>query len=458
METNINTNTPEVKSKAFSIEAEQAVLGSILVKPECFSSVAVLLRPEYFYLPQHKAIFSVMQQLDASTNTVDLLMTLEMLRNNKIFSGDDDAKEYLYKLSEAVPTVANVESYCKIIRDKFYIRTLVEVSSEIIDFAENSGEDADTLLDRAEQSIYDIRRGKTVKGPEKLSDVITRVYDTLFKLNSEERDLYKGLPTGFPDFDKMCTGLNKSDLVIVGARPAMGKTSFSLNMARNVAVKSNKKVVFFSLEMGNEQLAQRVISTEARIPSQKMRTGELSPKEWESLSAACLFLADVPLLLDDTSSITVQEMKARLRRIKDVGAVFVDYLQLMKSDGKEQNRAVEVGAITRNLKLMAKDLQIPVVVCAQLSRGTEERGKSHKPQISDLRESGSIEQDADIVVMLYREDYYKEDKDASDQENVNTAQLLVQKNRHGPTGVVNLAWNAQFTLYTCVEKNNRDDG
>lgn len=458
METNINTNTPEVKSKAFSIEAEQAVLGSILVKPECFSSVAVLLRPEYFYLPQHKAIFSVMQQLDASTNTVDLLMTLEMLRNNKIFSGDDDAKEYLYKLSEAVPTVANVESYCKIIRDKFYIRTLVEVSSEIIDFAENSGEDADTLLDRAEQSIYDIRRGKTVKGPEKLSDVITRVYDTLFKLNSEERDLYKGLPTGFPDFDKMCTGLNKSDLVIVGARPAMGKTSFCLNMARNVAVKSNKKVVFFSLEMGNEQLAQRVISTEARIPSQKMRTGELSPKEWESLSAACLFLADVPLLLDDTSSITVQEMKARLRRIKDVGAVFVDYLQLMKSDGKEQNRAVEVGAITRNLKLMAKDLQIPVVVCAQLSRGTEERGKSHKPQISDLRESGSIEQDADIVVMLYREDYYKDDKDASDQENVNTAQLLVQKNRHGPTGVVNLAWNAQFTLYTCVEKNNRDDG
>lgn len=458
METNIKTNTPEVKSKAFSIEAEQAVLGSILVKPECFSSVAVLLRPEYFYLPQHKAIFSVMQQLDASTNTVDLLMTLEMLRNNKIFSGDDDAKEYLYKLSEAVPTVANVESYCKIIRDKFYIRTLVEVSSEIIDFAENSGEDADTLLDRAEQSIYDIRRGKTVKGPEKLSDVITRVYDTLFKLNSEERDLYKGLPTGFPDFDKMCTGLNKSDLVIVGARPAMGKTSFCLNMARNVAVKSNKKVVFFSLEMGNEQLAQRVISTEARIPSQKMRTGELSPKEWESLSAACLFLADVPLLLDDTSSITVQEMKARLRRIKDVGAVFVDYLQLMKSDGKEQNRAVEVGAITRNLKLMAKDLQIPVVVCAQLSRGTEERGKSHKPQISDLRESGSIEQDADIVVMLYREDYYKEDKDASDQENVNTAQLLVQKNRHGPTGVVNLAWNAQFTLYTCVEKNNRDDG
>ena len=210
METNINTNTPEVKSKAFSIEAEQAVLGSILVKPECFSSVAVLLRPEYFYLPQHKAIFSVMQQLDASTNTVDLLMTLEMLRNNKIFSGDDDAKEYLYKLSEAVPTVANVESYCKIIRDKFYIRTLVEVSSEIIDFAENSGEDADTLLDRAEQSIYDIRRGKTVKGPEKLSDVITRVYDTLFKLNSEERDLYKGLPTGFPDFDKMCTGLNLS--------------------------------------------------------------------------------------------------------------------------------------------------------------------------------------------------------------------------------------------------------
>lgn len=458
MEINENTGAQGIKSKAFSIESEQAVLGSILVKPECFSTVAILLRPEFFYLPQHKAIFSVMQQLDASSGTIDLLMALEMLRHDKLFGGDDDAKEYLYRLSESVPAVTNVETYCKIIRDKFYIRTLVEVSSDIIDLAENSGEDADMLLDRAEQRIYDIRQGKTVKGPERLSDVITEVYDTLYKLNSEERDQFRGLPTGFPDFDKMCTGLNKSDLVIVGARPAMGKTSFCLNMARNVAVKSNKKVIFFSLEMGNEQLAQRVISTEARIPSQKMRTGELSPKEWESLSAACLFLADVPLYLDETSSITVPEMKARIRRLKDVGAVFVDYLQLMKSEKRTENRATEVADITRNLKLMAKDLQIPVVVCAQLSRGTEERGKSHKPQISDLRESGSIEQDADIVVMLYREDYYKEDKDASENENINTAQLLVQKNRHGPTGVVNLAWNAQFTLYTCVEKSNRDDG
>ncbi len=458
METNANVAVEGVKSKSFSIEAEQAVLGSILIKPECFSNVAVLLRPEFFYLPQHKAIFSVMQQLDASAGTIDLLMTLEMLRHDKLFGGDDDAKEYLYRLSGSVPAVANVETYCKIIRDKFYIRTLVEVSSEIIDLAENSGEDADILLDRAEQSIYDIRQGKTVKGPERLSEVITKVYDTLYKLNSDEREQFKGLPTGFPDFDKMCNGLHKSNLVIVGARPAMGKTSFCLNMARNVAVKTNKKVVFFSLEMGNEQLAQRVISTEARIPSQKMQTGELSPKEWESLSAACLFLADVPLYLDETSNITVPEMKARIRRMKDVGAVFIDYLQLMKSDRKTENRVTEVADITRNLKLMARDLQIPVVVCAQLSRGTEERGKSHKPQISDLRESGSIEQDADIVVMLYREGYYKEDKDAADSENVSSAQLLVQKNRHGPTGVVNLAWNAQFTLYTCVEKNNIDDG
>jgi replicative DNA helicase len=457
METNDRNFSRTTKIAAYSIEAEQAVLGSILINPECFSSVSMLIRPDYFYLPQNKAIFTVMQQLDATSGKIDLLMALEILRNDELFNGDDNAKEYLFKLTETVPAVSNVESYCNIIRDKYYVRTLINASSEIITLAEESGEEADVLLDQAEQKIYDIRRGRTVSGPEKLSEVITDVYDTLYKLNSEESYLYKGLPTGFPDFDRMCTGLNRSDLVIIGARPAMGKTSFCLNMARNVAVKTKKKVVFFSLEMGKEQLAQRIVSTEARIPSQKMRTGDLTPKEWEDLSAACLFLADVPLYFDDTSNITVSEMKARIRRLKDVGAVFIDYLQLMKSDKRTENRATEVADITRNLKLMAKDLQIPVVVCAQLTRGTEERGKSHKPQLSDLRESGSIEQDADIVAMLYRESYYKDDKEKVEEENVNTAQLLVQKNRHGPTGPIQLAWNAQFTLYTCVEKNQNND-
>ncbi len=445
-------------SKSFSLEAEQAILGSVLIDPSCFSTVSMLVRPDYFYMPQHKAIYTAMLSIDAAgSGAIDPLLILEMLRVEKVFSNDDDGKTYLFQLADIVPSTSNVEAYCKIIKDKFYIRTLVNVSNDIIDLAENSGEDADVILDNAEQRIYDIRQGKTVSGPSKLSDVIANVYDTLYKLNSEDKEQFKGLPTGFPDFDKMCTGLNRSDLVLIGARPAMGKTSFALNMARNVAVKSGKRVLFFSLEMSKEQLAQRVISTEARIPSQKMRTGELTPKEWESLSSACVFLADVPLYFDDTANITVPEMKARCRRLKNVDAVFIDYLQLMQSAKKTENRVQEVSDITRSLKLMAKDLMIPVVVCAQLSRGTEGRGSSHKPQLADLRESGSIEQDADIVVMLYREDYYKNEKDNPEEVEVNTAELLVQKNRHGPTGSVKMAWNPQFTLYTCVENNKTDD-
>lgn len=453
------TKEAPVSRASYSLEAEQAVLGSVLIDPACFSSVSMLLRPEYFYLPQHKSIYTAMLAIDsASGGSIDPLLILEMLRKENVFGTDSDGKTYLFQLADAVPSSANVESYCRIIRDKFYIRTLINVSNDIIDLAENSGEEADIILDNAEQRIYEIRQGKTVAGPSKLSDVIAQVYDTLYKLNSEDKEQFKGLPTGFPDFDKMCTGLNRSDLVLIGARPAMGKTSFALNMARNVAVKSRKKVLFFSLEMSKEQLAQRVISTEARIPSQKMRTGELLPKEWESLSDACVFLADVPLYFDDTSNITVPEMKARCRRLKDVDAVFIDYLQLMQSAKKVENRVQEVSDITRSLKLMAKDLMIPVVVCAQLSRGTEQRGSSHKPQLADLRESGSIEQDADIVVMLYREDYYKNEKDDPSEIEVNSAELLVQKNRHGPTGSVKMAWNPQFTLYTCVEHEKTDEG
>ena len=451
--------TETAVSKSYSIEAEQAVLGSVLLDPACFPSVSLLLRAEYFYLPQHREIYAAMLTIDAAgSGSIDPLLILELLRREKVFSNDEDGKTYLFQLASTVPATANVESYCRIIKDKFYLRSLINVSHEIIEMAENAGDGADKVLDRAEQRIFEIRQGKAVGGPSKLSDVLSSVYDTLYKLNSPEKEQYKGLPTGFADFDRLCTGLNRSDLVLIGARPAMGKTSFALNMARNVAVRSGKKVLFFSLEMSKEQLAQRIIATEARIPSQKMRTGELTPKEWESLSSACVFLADVQLYLDDTSNITVPEMKARCRRLKEVDAVFVDYLQLMQSAKRTENRVQEVSEITRSLKLMAKDLMVPVVVCAQLSRSTEARGSSHKPQLADLRESGSIEQDADIVVMLYREDYYKNDKENPEQIEVNSAELLVQKNRHGPTGSIKMAWNPQYTLYTCVDQNNGDEG
>lgn len=443
----------------FSLEAEQAVLGSILLDPSCISAVTMILKPDYFYLPQHKAIFSTIIGLDASHGgKIDALLVLDALRKEKIYD-DESGKTYLLQLSKIVPSTANVDSYAKIVREKYYIRSLILVAGEISEAASQSGQTADELLDMAEQRIYDIRQGKTVVGPSKISDVISTVYQNLYNLSLLEKDQYAGFNTGFSELDKRITGLNRSDLVIIGARPAMGKTSFALNIARNVAVYGKKKVLFFSLEMSKEQLAQRVLSTEARVQSTKFRTGNLSPDEWQHIAEASVFLSDVDLYFDDTANITVPEMKARVRQLKDVDCVVIDYLQLMKSSKKTDNRVQEVSDITRDLKMMAKDLNIPVVTCAQLARRTEtEKGRSKKPQMSDLRESGSIEQDADIILMLYREDYYKDSSDVPpDDIRVDEAELIIAKNRHGPTGTVPLAWNADYTLYTTREYNRDEE-
>ena len=442
----------------FSLEAEQAVLGCILSVPECISQVLIYLKSEYFYLPQHRAIFNCMQEIDAVGGKVDPLVVLERLKRENVYD-DAGGKNYLYQLVQAVPSTENVESYCRIVREKFYIRTLINVSREIIEDASSSDSSADLLLDSAEQRIYDIRQGKVSRGPTKISDIIiNEVYDKLQKLSSPDRDQYKGYTTGFTDLDKMITGLNKSDLVIVGARPAMGKTSLALNMARNTAMMGKRKVLFFSLEMTKEQLAQRVLSTEARVESTKMRSGNITADEWARLATATALLSNCELYFDDTSNMTVPEMKSRVRRLRDVDAVFVDYLQLMKSGSRSENRVQEVSEITRNLKLMAKDLNIPVVVLAQLARTTEARGKSHKPQLSDLRESGSIEQDADIVLMLYRKEYYDDDVDVPEDEKpaINEAEIIIAKNRHGPTNTVKLAWNGDYTLFTNLEMLRND--
>lgn len=444
----------------FSLEAEQAVLGSILTEPECITQVIILIKPDYFYLPQHKAIFTIMQEIDALGGKVDPLIVLERLKNDKVYN-DATGKNYLYQLAQSVPSTDNVESYCKIIREKFYIRTLISVSKDIIEDSVSSDTSADLLLDSAEQRIYDIRQGRVSKGPTKIGDIIVNeVYDKLQKLTSADKEQYKGMPTGFVDLDKVTTGLNRSDLVIVGARPAMGKTSFALNMARNCAMMGKKKVLFFSLEMTKEQLAERVLSTEARVLSTKMRTGEISDDEWPRLATATALLSKCELYFDDTSNITVSEMKSRIRRLRDVDAVFIDYLQLMKGSSRTESRVQEVSEITRNLKLMAKDLNIPVVVLAQLSRTTEGRGKSHRPQLADLRESGSIEQDADIVIMLYRNEYYDGEKDDNDEQeerpSVNKVELIVSKNRHGPTTTVEAMWNGDYTLFSNLETIRND--
>lgn len=443
----------------FSLEAEQAVLGAILLDPACISAVTMILKPDYFYLPQHKAIFSTIIGLDASHGgKIDALLVLDALRKEKIFD-DESGKTYLLQLSKIVPSTANVDSYAKIVREKFYIRSLILAAGEITETATASGQTADELLDMAEQRIYDIRQGKTVVGPSKISDVISTVYQNLYNLSQLDKNEYAGFKTGFSELDKRITGLNRSDMIIIGARPAMGKTSFALNIARNVAVYGKKKVLFFSLEMSKEQLAQRVLSTEARIQSTKFRTGNLSPEEWQHIAEASVFLSDVELYFDDTANITVPEMKARARQLKDVDCIVIDYLQLMKSSKKTDNRVQEVSDITRDLKMMAKDLNIPVVTCAQLARRTEtDKGRSKKPQMSDLRESGSIEQDADIILMLYREDYYKDSSDVPPEDiRVDEAELIIAKNRHGPTGTVPLAWNPDYTLFTTREFNRDED-
>ncbi len=452
-----------LKSEPYSMTAEQAVLGAVISEPSLLPRAAVILKPSDFYVPLHQSIFTAIQTLDAMHGgKFDAVMLLDYLDVNGL-STEQEAKEYIFSLVSSVPVSENIEYYAHIVKDKAYIRALIDYSHVTLDEASDGTREVSQLFNSAEQRLYDIRKGQTVRGPEKLSEILPNVYYELSLLAGDDASEYKGLSTGFGDLDYYINGLNKSDLVLIGARPAMGKTSFALNLARNVAVYSKKRVVFFSLEMSKEQLAQRMLCTEARIETNKMRSGQLDKEEWNRLAAAVEFLSGCELYFDDSSDINVQEMKARIQRLGGVSCVFIDYLQLMHGIRKTDNRAQEVGEITRDLKLMAKDLKIPVVTCAQLSRNTEDRGKSHKPQLSDLRESGSIEQDADIVIMLYRKDYYKdmEDKkssdDGSEQDNkpadINETQLLIQKNRHGKTGVVHLVFNNQFTLFTSSQKN-----
>lgn len=437
----------------YSMDAEQAVLGAILIDTNCFDRVSGILRTaDCFYIPQHKAIYTIIANLKLLNQKVDALIVAEELRRNGTYD-EASGKNYLAQLAQSVPSVANVENYAKIIREKYYLRTLMDAASEMLKNAADEEMPADTIMDAAEQKIYNIRQGTKDNEPTRLSDIITNeVYDNLQKLTDPVLAAeYKGIPTGFSLLDKYMTGLNKSDLILIGARPAMGKTSFALNIARNVAVQAKKKVVFFSLEMGKEQLAQRILSTEARVESQKMRTGELTDDDWQRLAQATVSLNEAELYFDDTANITVPEMKARVRKMRDVDCVIIDYLQLMQGTKRTDSRVQEVSEITRSLKLMAKDLKIPVITCSQLSRSTEGRGKSHKPQLSDLRESGSIEQDADIVLMLYRETYYDEEKKETVVTDDNKAQVIVAKNRHGGTGEIDLHWNGSYTMFSTPE-------
>lgn len=435
----------------FSVEAEQSVIGSIIIDPQCLNIAQTMLKPEYFYIEQHQRIYETLTKMYEANVSIDFITLLEQLKSQGIYD-DAGGKSYLTQLVQSVPTTANIENYIAIVKDRHFARSLMKAAQGIIKEVNENAMDASLLLDSAEQKIYDIRQGRDTSDLVHLKNVIRdETYDRLTKVaDPATRDDYIGIPCGIGELDQTLTGLNKSDLIILGARPGMGKTSFALNIARNVAVNSRKTVCFFSLEMSRDQLAQRLLSNEAAIESGHLRDSSLmTDGEWARLAQAAEQLSNADIYVDQTPSITVPEMKAKLRRMKKVDLVIIDYLGLMTSPKAKEGRVQEVSDITRNLKIMAKELMVPVIACAQLSRGTEVKGKSHKPQLSDLRDSGSIEQDADIVLFLYREKYY--DAENTDPENVadpNQAECIVAKNRHGECKTIPLHWDGQFTRFT----------
>ena len=437
----------------YSLEAEQSVLGAVLVEPEQINQIADTLKPEHFYLPEHRSIYSVMLSKMMRNERIDFVTVLEALKSEGFFSSED-GKAYLLKLANIVPFISNLPNYASIVRQKYEARCLIKAAREITEMAMDPATESEELLDVSEERIYNIRQWRQAGGLMPMQDVLASNYEMFRKLTSDERDQYVGIPTGISALDEVTSGLNRSDLIIVGARPGMGKTSFALNVARNVAVQQKRVVAVFNLEMSREQMVNRLLSSEARVSSKKLRTGDLTPEEWGRISAASSVLCQAPMYLDDTASITVPEMKARLRRVHNLGFVVIDYLQLMHSPKRTDNRVQEVSEITRSLKIMAKELNVPIMVCAQLSRGTEKQA-NHRPALADLRESGSIEQDADQVLFLYRPEYYSNnDQDPTAAPTADVAEVIVAKNRHGELRTVELAWAGEFTQFTSLDQRN----
>ncbi len=448
----LNTQADPGAAMPFSLEAEQSVLGAILLEPSCLSTVVdILPRPEYFYAVNNRLIYGAMVEMFALGQPVDFVTVLERLKEEKDFD-EATGKVYLTQLAQLVPAISHVESYAVIVRDKYELRTLIRAARSILEDASAGEGETSLLLDSAEQRIYDIRRGKSDLGLQPLREVLLETFDRLDKLNSEDKDKYKGLPTGIKELDNTITGLNRSDLIVLAARPGVGKTSLALNIARHVAVTAKRRVAFFSLEMGREQLASRLLSTEALVEGTKLRSGDLSSTEWTRLIEAGDILRRADIYIDDTSTLTVLEMKGKLRRLDHVDLVVVDYLQLMNGTRKSDNRVNEISEITRNLKVLAKELNVPVIALSQLRRPTE-RTKDHRPGLSELRDSGSIEQDADIVIFLHREAYNatSEGGQVTEDMDQNAAEIIVAKNRHGETKPIPVHWQGEFMRYTSRE-------
>ncbi len=442
-----------LRNLPFSLEAEQSVLGAFILKPgDCFEAVGSIVTAADFYDEAHRLIFATLTEMYAASRTIDPVTLVNALVEHG-FRDQSGGVQYIAQLAEMVPAAANVKDYAIIVHEKALLRRLIQACEEVS--AEAFAEEGEVakIVDSAEQRFFEIAQNRDTREFRHIRDVLETVYQGYTTLAHKEGE-QTGIKTGFSYLDNFLVEIGRGDFVLVGARPGMGKTAFALNLAANIAKSSRKTVCIFSLEMSAEQLVNRMMASEAMVDSKKLRTGDLTPDEWQKLAHAATELSGLDILIDDTTSINPIQMKAKLRRQKNLGLVVIDYLGLMQSGRKIDNRVQEVSEITRNIKVMAKELGVPVICCAQLSRGTEGR-TDKRPQLSDLRDSGSIEQDADMVLFLYRSNYYETDNKEEITE-ANTAEVIIAKNRHGSVGTVKMGWMAQYTKFVGIENAGQE--
>ena len=433
-----------------SVEAEQAVLGAMLIDPRCIPDVVESLTGADFYLRATREIYETIYTMFNFSATIDPVTVLDQMKLTGVYN-EDTSRSYILQLMEITPTAANVKEYVRIVKDKALLRRISDTAGDLTKLVQEGGETAQAVLDLAEQRIYGIRQGRNTQGLEPLSKILVDVFDHLQELSLAGTDV-PGMPTGFIDLDRTLTGLHPTELVLLAARPGMGKTSFALNILLHAGKFSGKSVVFFSLEMSREQLAQRLISSEAFLDNKKLMTGKLNADDWDKVTLASSALSHTSIFIDDNPSLTVADMNAKCRRVENLGLVIIDYLQLMQASGTGrsyagENRQQGVADISRALKIMAKELRVPVLCLSQLSRANESRSDK-RPMLSDLRESGAIEQDADVVMFLYRDDYYNKDSDKRNQ-----AECIIAKNRRGETTTIPLQWLPEFTTFSNLERN-----
>jgi replicative DNA helicase len=427
-----------------SIEAEQAVIGAIIVDPDAFSRVIdVIDSSEYFYKSQHQEIFSALMTLTEKSENIDLVTIAQILKDKDLLEKIGGV-EYLDSLTERAPIAANAPYYAKIIKSKSLLRNMILAGNEIVELGHNTHEDLDSLVDKAEQIIFNLSQSKSKNQLTHIGDLVHQSWKIL-----EEREANKGqlsgVNTGFFDLNTLTSGFQKSDLIILAARPAMGKTSFALNLAENVALKAKRPVAVFSLEMSKEQLVQRLLCARAEVDSSRVRTGQLHSEDWEKLGEAMAELGEAPIYIDDSAGVTVMELRGKCRRLQaqcggDLGLIVIDYLQLIEGRSND-NRINQISEISRGLKLIAREINVPVLALSQLSRAVEAR-QDKRPMLSDLRESGSIEQDADIVMFIYRDDYYNDES-----EKPGIADIIIAKQRSGPTGQIELLFQNNITKF-----------